>query len=532
MEEKKYLKWYNKVGYGSGDIAGNVVYAFLSAFVMIYLTDTVGMNAGIIGTLMMLSKFFDGFSDIIFGRLMDKTHSKMGKARPWMLWAFLGCAAMLVMIYAIPTSLGDTAKYAWFFIAYTLLNAVFYTANNIAYAALTALITKNRAERVQMGSIRFMFAFGTSLTIQTVTVGAVQAMGGGADAWRNIAIVYAIIGILSNTLSVFSVRELSPTELAEGDEEAAKDDDKVSFGEALKLLDNRYYVIIVVCFVLMQFFTATLNMGIYFMTYRLGNANLLGVFAWAINIPLIIGLLVTPLVVSKIGRMQPVTIVGYIIAVLGRLGVVAGAAMGSIPLMLFFSGLASLGMSPLQGTLNALIAEISENTFLRTKKRIDGMMFSCSSLGVKIGSGVGTAVAGWLLEAGGYDGKAAQQTESALNMISFMYLWVPTIANLFILVLLFFLNVEKVNEVLRAKLVDAEAEAIKKAVPTVSSDQSTAEKMVQGHAVGGSAANESRGLHLSDLDAKELPVDDDSGSGAVGDPGSPKRDEADPAGGA
>ncbi|KGF10921.1 MFS transporter, partial [Actinomyces sp. S6-Spd3] len=205
----------------------------------------------------------------------------------------------------------------WFFITYTLLNAVFYTANNIAYAALTALITKNRAERVQMGSIRFIFAFGTSLTIQTVTVGAVQAMGGDAAAWRNMAIIYAIIGILSNSLAVFSVKELSPTELAEGDSEAAKDDE-LSFLEALKLLGNRYYVIIVVCFILMQFFTATLNMGIYFMTYILGNANLLGVFAWAINIPLIVGLLVTPLVVQKIGRMQPVTIVGYVVAVLGR----------------------------------------------------------------------------------------------------------------------------------------------------------------------------------------------------------------------
>ena len=502
MEEKKYLKWYNKVGYGSGDIAGNVVYAFLSAFVMIYLTDTVGMNAGIIGTLMMLSKFFDGFSDIIFGRLMDKTHSKMGKARPWMFYAFFGCAAMLVLIFSIPTSLGATAQYAWFFITYTLLNAVFYTANNIAYAALTALITKNRSERVQMGSIRFMFAFGTSLMIQTITVGAVQAMGGDAAAWRNMAIIYAIIGILSNSLAVFSVKELSPTELAEGDSEAAKDDE-LSFLEALKLLGNRYYVIIVVCFILMQFFTATLNMGIYFMTYILGNANLLGVFAWAINIPLIVGLLVTPIVVQKIGRMQPVTIVGYIIAVLGRLGVVFAASMGSIPLMLFFSGLASLGMSPLQGTLNALIAEISENTFLRTKKRIDGMMFSCSSLGVKIGSGVGTAVAGWLLEYGGYDGKATVQTESALQMISFMYLWVPLIANTLILGLLFFLNVERKNEVLRANL-DHDDSGSTQDRREKKPLNGTSSKIVQGHAMGGSGSRESAGLHLADPQAEIL----------------------------
>lgn len=494
MEEKKYLKWYNKVGYGSGDIAGNVVYAFLSAFVMIYLTDTLGLSAGIIGTLIMVSKFFDGFSDIIFGRLMDRTHTKMGKARPWMFWAFFGCAAMIIAIYAIPTSLGKTAQYAWFFIAYTLLNAVFYTANNIAYASLTALITKNRSERVQMGSIRFMFAFGTSLTIQTITVGMVQMMGGGADAWRNVAIIYAIVGILSNSLAVFSVRELSPTELAEGDAQAAKDDDDVTFLEALKLLGNRYYVIIVVCFILMQFFTATLNMGIYFMTYILGDANLLGVFAWAVNIPLIIGLLVTPLVVAKIGRMQPVTIVGYVVAVLGRLGVIIGASMGSIPLMLFFSGLASLGMSPLQGTLNALIAEISENTFLRTKKRIDGMMFSCSSLGVKIGSGVGTAVAGWLLELGGYDGTAKVQSASALQMIQFMYLWVPMIANLLILGLLFFLNVEKKNEKLRENLETGELPVVSALLEHPNPEEPISERIVQGHAMG-SGAEESKGLH-------------------------------------
>lgn len=81
MEEKKYLKWYNKVGYGSGDLAGNVVYAFLSSFVMIYLTNVIGLKAGIIGTLIMVSKLFDGVTDVFFGSLIDKTKSRLGKAR-------------------------------------------------------------------------------------------------------------------------------------------------------------------------------------------------------------------------------------------------------------------------------------------------------------------------------------------------------------------------------------------------------------------------------------------------------------------
>lgn len=101
MEEKKYLKWYNKVGYGTGDLAGNVVYAFLSSFVMLYLTNTVGLNPGVVGTLIMVSKLFDGVSDMFFGTLIDKTKSRLGKARPWMLYAYIGCAVTLVANFAI-----------------------------------------------------------------------------------------------------------------------------------------------------------------------------------------------------------------------------------------------------------------------------------------------------------------------------------------------------------------------------------------------------------------------------------------------
>ena len=447
--EKKYLTWYNKVGYGSGDVAGNVVYVLLSAFVMIYLTDTAGLNAGIVGTLMMISRLFDGFSDVIFGALLDRTNTRMGKARPWMLWGFVGCAGMIIAIFAIPTELGETAKYAWFFIAYTLLNAVFYTANNIAYSALTALITRNGSERVQMGSIRFMFAFGTNLLIQSITVGGVAMFGGGAAGWRTMAIIYALFGLAVNTLSVFSVKELSPEELAGDDDTAQKEDTLTVLESAKMLLSNKYYLLILVVFLLTQVFTAMLNMGIYFMKYILGDENLLGTFAWAINIPLIVGLLVTPIIVKKFGEMYRVNLGGYVIATLGRLGVLVAAYFHDIPLMLILSAVASLGMSPLQGTLNAMIAEASEHTWLRTGKRIDGLMFSCTSLGVKVGSGIGTAAAGWLLAASGYDGGVSMQPDSAIQMLYVMYVWFPLVANALIFLLLTRLDVEKANARLR-----------------------------------------------------------------------------------
>lgn len=120
--------------------------------------------------------------------------------------------------------------------------------------------------------------------------------------------------------------------------------------------------------------------------------------------------------------------------------------MHNIPMMLIFTGVAAIAMSPMQGDLNALIAACSDYTYRTTGKRIDGTMYSCSSLGVKIGGGIGTALTGWLLAAGGYVANAAVQPESCINMLHFMYLWLPMILNLLITILLSRLTVEKANE--------------------------------------------------------------------------------------
>ena len=452
MTEKKYLKWYNMVGYGSGDIAGNVVYAFLTSFVMIYLTNTIGLDPGIVGTLIAVSKLFDGVTDVFFGNMIDKTKSKMGKARPWMFYGFFGCALTLFGVFAIPTNIGQTAQYAWFFIAYTLLNGVFYTANNIAYSALTSLVTKNSSERVQMGSFRFIFAFSTSLLIQTVTVGAVEALGNDAAAWRMVALIYCILGIITNTISVFSVKELSEEELNECEEGDAPKDDKLTLVESAKLLfSNKYYVMISGVYILQQLYGAMLGVGIYFMTYVLHNKDLYGVFSWAINIPLIIALVFTPNLVAKWKGMYKLNKYSYVLATAARLGVVVAGYMGSVPLMLLFTALAALGQGPWQGDMNAVIATCSEYTYLKTGKRIDGSMYSCTSLGVKIGGGIGTALSGWMLSLSGFvNGDASVQPDSCISMMYFMYLWLPFILDLLITIILSFMNVEESNEKLRA----------------------------------------------------------------------------------
>ncbi len=445
MKEKTYLKWYNKIGYGSGDIAGNVVYAFLTSFVMIYLTDTIGLASGIVGTLIAVSKLFDGFTDIFFGSLIDKTHSRLGKARPWMLYGYIGCAVTLAAVFAIPTNIGKTAQYAWFFIAYTLLNGVFYTANNIAYSALTSLVTKNSKERVQMGSYRFIFAFSTSLLIQSVTVGFVDLCGGGAAAWRTVAIIYSIIGLVVNTISCLSVKELPEEELNEGAESSKEE--KYSLADAFKLLvKNKFYMMICGTYILQQLYSAMIGAGIYYCTWVLKNKNLFGVFAWAVNIPLIIALIFTPALVGKWKGMYKLNLRGYILATAGRALVVVAGYLGSVPLMLLFTAIAALGQGPWQGDMNAVIASCSEYTYLTQGKRVDGTMYSCTSLGVKIGGGIGTAIVGWLLEMSGYVGTNLTQPDSAIRMLQVMYLWLPFIFEILITILLSRMNVEETNE--------------------------------------------------------------------------------------
>ena len=253
-----------------------------------------------------------------------------------------------------------------------------------------------------------------------------------------------------HTISGLSVKELPAEELAGSEEDEPQE--KYTLAQAGKLLiQNKYYLLITGIYILSQLFTATLNMGVFFMQYVLGDKNLLGTFSLAINIPLIIGLMATPFLVKKLNGMYKLNMWGYALSVAARALVIVAGYMQNIPLMLVFSAIASLGMSPLQGDLNALIAECSEYTWLTQNKRIDGTMYSCSSLGVKIGGGIGTALTGWLLAAAGFIEQAAIQPEAAMNMLHILYLWLPMILNLLITFLLSRLKVEQANQQLAAK---------------------------------------------------------------------------------
>ena len=192
---------------------------------------------------------------------------------------------------------------------------------------ISALITKNENERVQIGSLRFVFAFTTSTIIQAVTFGLVEHFGNDAAAWRIVALIYVIIGIISNTVSVLSMKELPEDEI-EAKKAVDAPEEKYTLREAVGLLvKNKFYLLILGVYLLTQLYTAFTGVGTYYMTYVLGNRELMGYFASALNIPMIIGLLLVPTIVAKLGGMYKINYSGYALATIARILVIVAAYM-------------------------------------------------------------------------------------------------------------------------------------------------------------------------------------------------------------
>lgn len=424
-KEKTYLKWYQKLAYGAGDLASNCSYGLVSSFVLLYLTGTLGLDSAIIGSLMLASKVLDGISDVIFGTLIDRTHSKLGKARPWMLYGQVGVSLCLFLLFAIPAG-STTMQYIYFFVVYTALNAVFYTANNIAYSALTALITKNNNERVQLGSFRFMFAVITNIVMGFSVTGLVEKFGGGTAGWRTTALIFAIIGLVVNTISCLAVKELPEEEPNDKAPEAgthtkAAPEEKRGVAETAKLLvHNKYYLMLLAIYIVYYIMSnLTTGAGVFCATYYWGDGSLLGQFSMMKMFPVIIALAI-PMIYFAMQK--------------------------NISMFLLFMFIKGIFAGTLSGSLNALIAEASGYTTRTTGVHMDGMMYSCSSLGVKVGGGIGTAAVGWLLKLGGFVGTATVQSESAIRMIFNLYITFPFVIGIIITVLLAFLDVEKANK--------------------------------------------------------------------------------------
>lgn len=444
MEERKYLSFWGKIGYGIGDSAWCCISCLISSFMLIYLTDIAGLNAGIVGTLMMVARLFDGVSDVVFGRLLDKTHTKMGKARPWMFWSIIGASVSLVAVFSIPSSLGGTAQYIYFFIFYMLANTVFYTSGYISYSTLMSLVTKNNKEQVQITGYRTIAGNLSYMIMGSVTLGAAATLGGGTNGWRNLAIIYAVLAIVINTISVFSVKELPEEETTEVKNQSAsaprKDDLKTVIPAVLKC--KYFYMILGAMMLVYSFATVFQTSAAYYATYVLGNPGLLSTLV-IVNYGVTMACaFFVPVVVKKIDVWK-VNLIGMGIALAGRLMCAGGGTVGTLGIILMGIAVATVGTDVFQTTSYPLMASTAEYIRRKSNVSVSGVVFSCSSMGIKVGSGLGSAICGILLSAGGYVANAVQQPDSAIKMLNFMFLWFPVLITVALIILLYFLDVDK-----------------------------------------------------------------------------------------
>lgn len=161
MNQKSKLtfgKIFERFSYGCGDFGCNIIYTAMSAFLLFYYTDYANVSAMAVGTIMMVSRIFDGVSDIIMGVIVDRTRSKYGKARPWILRMCIPFAVSGILLFSVPASWASTPKLVYVFITYNLVSTVIYTAINVPYSALNALMTQDPYERSVLSIFRNLLA--------------------------------------------------------------------------------------------------------------------------------------------------------------------------------------------------------------------------------------------------------------------------------------------------------------------------------------------------------------------------------------
>lgn len=448
---EKGLPLIKKIAYGVGDFGSNYCWTFIAGFAMLYFTNVLGVSAGVVGTLMMVSKVLDGITDVFMGRIIDSTHSKMGKARFWLFVSTFPLCISVFLLFNIPGTFTDNTKYVWIFIVYTLMGAVFYTMNNIAYSTLTALVTKNPKDRVGMGSIRFMFAFGALILINSYTMKLVEMFGGGQTGWRAVSILYSVICFVGLMIPVIVLRELPEEQLDSlRQEQKEKRDNKENFFEGFRiLLRNKYFYLFLFANLVSYLMQGVQNgLGIYFMTYKMNDAGLLGAMSMAGVVPTIILLLFIPNLAGKFG-VRNAALAGSFLVVIGSVVRAWGGYGGIVPIMLLGAVLAGAGGAPAAGAGNALVAAADDYSQMKFGKRVTATLYSCSSIGIKVGTGLGTALTGILLDFGGFDGMAAVQTEKALAVIENTYLLTPILAAIIGVIVYIFMNVEKENKKLK-----------------------------------------------------------------------------------
>lgn len=431
----KRISLIEKVLYGSGDIGLNAMYTLFSSYVLFFYTDVIAMNAALIGTVIMISKIFDGVSDLIASQLIDTHKGKGGHCIPVLLKWSLPMLASVVLVFMVPDST-VAVRVAFIFVTYNLFNTVLYTYVCMAHGSLASYVTNDSEDRSQMLIFKMLFAALTQTIMASAMLPMVNHFGGmqSQSAWIKSILVFGAIGMVFLVLNVVFVKErvdnpAPPENIIQGVKCALK---------------NKYWVMGLILTLAGNFgLTFNLSISVYYLNQVMGNMGLMGTFVACSNLPGVVLCVICPFLLKKFTKRQMV-LFGGVLMLIAQI-VFIFSPESSVSMLMFTALIRGIGMGFCMGMAGALIGDTIDYGEWKTGTRVQGVLFSASSVGAKIGQGALTALFGFFLTAIGYDGALEVQAASTISGISAFFKFGPLLIAIVVIITIYFMDVETRN---------------------------------------------------------------------------------------
>lgn len=430
---------WEKFCYGMGDVGVNLVWTLPSSFLMLYYTDSVGISAAYIGTMMLICRLFDGFSDVLMGVIIDKTHTRWGKARPWLILMTIPMLLSIYFTFKVPAA-GVGMQKVYIFLSYFIMSVICYTAVNLSYHSMLPRFSLTSQDRASVSALRSIFALIVSVVVATITPMLLAGFGGSTSqaAWSKLNLIYCVVAFVAIMITFSQVKE---KKLLDENEQSKQAEPAVPLKEAVKiLLSTRYFYISVFLFLSFYISNGTSGIMIYYARDVLGNENLMGLLSMSGMVPLLLAMPFVPALFKKFGKQKPM-FVGMIISAL-----CAFLMLLNPKNLMFYVGLSivkSLASAPVMSAMYTFAGDIVDFNQWKHGIRTEGIATSVNSIGMKLGTGLGSALLGWMLAWGKYDATLAEQPSSAITAMIIVAIVIPALVSLASAVLLYFWDMEK-----------------------------------------------------------------------------------------
>ena len=435
------IKLPEKVSYGLGNLAANLLLTTANTYMVYYYTDVVGIAAVVVGTLLLVAKIIDGVFDLSVGAFLDgASNNGQEKARPWIKRMAIPFGIVLILMYSVP-NFGNGFKIGYAFVTYILAMFVF-SAISVPYNTMISLSSTNQSERSELSSYRNMLGSVGGWVLTVITLPLVALLGDGRRGWFGIAVVYGIIATVAYLVCYRNTHERV--------RQVVSVKETGNLWSKIKTVSKNKYWWIVLAIMILTFITAGLGgVNVYFAKYIMGNADYVGALGTANYIPMILGSIVLIPLSSKF-RKKTIVMGGLLLNVLGCLIIMIG--IQSPVLVIAGNVFKGAGSAAIFGLIYAMFGDTVDYGEWKFGKRAEGLTFSAGSFSEKIGSGIGVVILGFALNIGGYVGGHTVQTGSALNAIKFIFVYLPLIIDLISIGLLCFYGLDKRYKAIRTDL--------------------------------------------------------------------------------